>query len=321
MVYCKKRSKNLVIVTTPLQSCIVNKLMKEKDYDVVYLTTTNNKKNQYYYSVLAKAATNSMYYVLKCNNKFNSLLDYIVFNRKFELYSKYENVYLASINDRYVQLVLSKVEFINLYTFDDGFANINYNGLYYQKIIKKSFRDKIWFFLGNRYDIDQIKKKSLKHFTIYENEKNIIDNVEYLNIFENNFIDNVDSNSEIKFFLGQPLYELDGRFDNHYMENILSKVGIDFYFPHPRENYLLKEKEIINSELIFEDYLTQYMEKNPNKKIVLYSFFSTVFLNVNHKNVKKIAIYDNFLEIKYKNIYESMKNFGVSFKSVEELNE
>lgn len=309
---------------TPLQSCIVNKLMKEKDFDVVYLTTMNNKKNYYYYSVLAKAAVNSMYYVLKNNNKFNILLDYIFFNRKFELDSKYENVYLASIHDRYAQLVLSKVQFVNLYTFDDGFANVNYKGIYYQKIIKKSLRDKICFFLGNKYDIDKIKEKSLKHFTIYENKKNIIDNVEYLSIFENNFIDNVDSNSinsKIKFFLGQPLYELDRRFDNNYMENILSKVEVDFYFPHPRENYSFKKIKIVDSNLIFEDYLLQYMEKNPSKKIILYSFFSTVFLNINHENVKKIAIYDDCLGERYKKIYEIMMDFNVVLKPVEEIND
>ena len=162
---------------------------------------------------------------------------------------------------------------------------------------------------------------SCLHFSIYPNILNIIDNVKFISIYDKSKTSSFDVGSEVSFFLGQPLFELDKKFNSIYIENLLLKIKADFYFPHPRENYSFKKIKIVDSNLIFEDYLLQYMEKNPSKKIILYSFFSTVLLNINHENVKKIAIYDDCLGERYKKIYEIMIDFNVILKPVEEIND
>lgn len=45
----------------------------------------------------------------------------------------YSEVYLSSIDNKYVQLIVSKLNYARLYTFDDGTANIIKSSAYYQE--------------------------------------------------------------------------------------------------------------------------------------------------------------------------------------------
>ncbi|WP_228158155.1 glycosyltransferase family 52, partial [Acinetobacter baumannii] len=63
---------------------------------------------------------------------------------------------------------------------------------------------------------------------------NIVPNVEYIKIFESENL--VPPNKVIKIFLGQPFEEM-GFIDKEELYLFLRKIGIDYYFPHPREKH------------------------------------------------------------------------------------
>ena len=178
------QQKSLIMCVTPLQMLIAEKIIhkfKDQKFDVIVIALADNEKYRYYYKKLEKISCNSFYYVPK--DGFLGFLEYINVLKKNGFVGKYTNCFLASIDSRHFQYIISKNKNTNIYTFDDGTANIIKNSLYYINEKIPSWKKMIWNFIGIDSYMEDIKKSSKKHYTLYENVSNIIENTEYLKLF------------------------------------------------------------------------------------------------------------------------------------------
>lgn len=305
----KEEANSLIICTTPLQILIAEKIIElssNKSFDLIVLVPSNNKKYEYYFNRLRNKCRRSLYYIMK--NGVFGFIDFVktVKFKKFD--SNYLNIYLASIDSSYCQYILSKNKNPNIFTFDDGTANIVDNSIYYKITYQSKIKKFARKLFGINYTMNDIKNNSILHYTIYSGIPNIITNTKVINFIDdhsskNNIMD-LKSN-DVNIYLGQPLSEITSYFTSEKLIQILSKLNITHYFPHPRElsipngNY-----NIIKSDLIFEDYIIKFLEDHPNQSINIYSFTSTAILNIaNLRQVKLYCIFHTELDIRLNNFY------------------
>ncbi len=132
----------------------------------------------------------------------------------------------------------------------------------------------------------------------------------------------ISNDKTVKFYLGQPLSDIEEKFDHNFVEEKLKRIEIDYYFPHPREKIYPKgDYEIVENSLIFEDYIVDFLRKNLNVKVEVYSFISTASLNVSSLlRVQCFYLYDNEFMGRYKDFYLfSKEKFNIKLKNVESI--
>lgn len=311
MILTSKKEKCLIICSTPLQMVIARKIIGLnpcKDFDLLAITPNDNVKYRAYYKELKKLCNNSLYYLPKKGH-----LGFLHFMRELNLKkmnSDYKCIYLANIDSRNCQYIISKNDLANIYTFDDGIANIISNDVYYSNDTPTNWKKVIWRFIGIKYYIKDIRDKSLLHYTIYEGLPNITEKTHLIKLYENYESKPVITNKTVSIYIGQPLEEISDIFNTEYISKSLQKLNIDFYYPHPRENIIPQGNfEIIESELIFEDYIIRYLQNNPEVKVSVYSFISSAVLNLySLDRVELNYIYDKDLYNKYKDFYDIVNN-------------
>lgn len=300
-------TKSLIICVTPLQMLVAEKIIEKFDsheFDLLVLALHDNEKYQYYYDRLKIKCKNSLYFSPE-NNVLN-FIKYRVKLKKQNFLIEYDNYFFASIDSKYIQYIISKRKnkSYNINTFDDGVANIVENSGYYSSKKSKLINRIVWYFLGIRVDILGLRKLSSKHFSIYKNISNIVDNVEYLPLLNDSKRYN-NCTKTIRIYLGQPLCEISDKFSEDFINSTLEVLSINMYFPHPREKNLNKIKiQIISTPMIFEDYVSDLLEVNKDLEVEVYSFISSAIINVKDMHrVKVNYIYDDLLILKYKNFY------------------
>ena len=311
-----KYQKSLIVCTTPLQVLIAQKIAALKNkleiFDFIMLSPNTDKKYYYYYDFFNLKNKTKISLFFHLNVKVNRVKEFLLFKKKlkenFNLKS-YENVYIASIDSRYIQIIISNIDInCQVFTYDDGVANIIKNSVYYKDNEYSFYQKILWRFLGVKFFMRDIKLKSNVHYSIYPlGFSNIIDRVQNINLFENFYIDSKKEKKEkIKFFLGQPILELYKDRDYRYVETIIKKFECDFYYPHPREKEIeISCINILNTHLIFEDYIINFIESNPGVNVEVYSFISSALLNLaSLRNIKCNYLIDDYLYEKYKNYYD-----------------
>lgn len=302
----KNLHRSLIICLTPLQMLIAEKVISlnpDKQFDLLVIALSDNEKYKHYYQRLSKSCENSLYY--KASSSSFEFLEFIKQLKLNKLHIKYQNIYLASVDSRHIQYIISKSNKANIYTFDDGTANIMQNSLYYRDSKPPIWKRVIWRALGIKYYMGDIKNLSSTHYTIYKDISNIIDDTFYIDLF-NKKLAATSTNKTVRIFLGQPLYEISTHYSSEFITKTIEDNNIDYYYPHPREKQLPKGNyEIINSNLIFEDYIIKFLEENPNTEAYVYSFTSSCLLNISQiDRVKPIYIYDDYLDSTLKDFYD-----------------
>ncbi|QPE17510.1 hypothetical protein IMQ36_20725 [Providencia rettgeri] len=272
---------NLFICHTIFQLYFTMQIVKHLeigDFDVIFIGEVNNKKTLNYFNKISKLAKTSI--ALDCNKKT------IFFSfdiRKKISKNKYHTIYISSIDSIYTQLIISYLKFTNLYTFDDGSANINPKSSYYIEN-RSNKKNLVYWLMGNRFSLSRIKSISKTHYTIYK-EKNIIENTSYINIFPSSSY--INSNSETcNLILGSVYSEvlLSPKLKNTLFNNLKSFTNSlsdqTYYLPHPRDLASIEQyhNEYLSSELIFEDIYSQLSQKY--RKINIISFCSSSILNL-----------------------------------------
>ncbi len=297
-------NKNLLICLTPLQMLIASKIVEQNpaSYDVLCLSYNENEKYDYYFNKLSLICENSYRFIVYSENKIYRIFDFARF--KFYLFkilkNKYSKVYVASIDNPFFHLLLSVVKKDQVLTFDDGTANIYQESNYYNYPNKSAVQRLILKFLGNKYSTKRVIGESQKHFSIYKGYKNIIENTSYIPIIS--AADLPLSDKKIKIFLGQPIYDLKGG-DVEKVLSFIKKIGVEYYFPHPRENKRYDGINYIDSPLIFEDYILKLLAEG--YFVELYTVLSTAALNIaSLKNVKIIVLHEENLGRNYAKFYE-----------------
>ncbi|NQL65244.1 hypothetical protein HO447_01045 [Streptococcus suis] len=283
---------NLVICHTPFQMYLFEKILKKypnEEYHLINYFFTDTPKRKYYFKRLSKFCMVSE--EVFCKNGFQLFLKTFYLSRRYKNHS-YKKVFLSSIDSILCQTILSSIEFDELITFDDGLANITPTSVLYMENQSSlvAFANKI---LRNKYSIQTIKNKASKHFTIFDSP-NISPNLEKIEIIDDvcREISNVtpEKNSQVSILLGQPIYSTNSE-NIHFYKKVINLISIDYYFPHPREDYHLDNISYIDTELIFEEYIISLLKKY--KTIKIYTIFSTAvfsFLNFENILIKMIPV-------------------------------
>ncbi|MED6316139.1 MAG: glycosyltransferase family 52 [Pseudomonadota bacterium] len=311
MIFKKEKNRSLIMCVTPLQMIIAEKIIQlnpKEDFDLLVIALSDNDKYRYYYDRLKSICVRSLYYTTEKGIK--GFFSYIGKLKKNKLNEKYESLYLASIDSRHFQYILSRNKKANIYTFDDGTANIIPQSLYYSNSKPKLFKKIIWRGFGIKHYMEDVKKLSLLHYTIYKDAPNIIEKTQFIKLYGDFKLSSNPVTKVVKIYLGQPLEEISVDFNSQYVAKIIAKLDMDFYYPHPREKVIPKgEFDIITSQLVFEDYIVSYLEENPEVMVEVYSFISSAMLNIaSLDRIELNYIYDSYLYEKYKIFYEFAKN-------------
>lgn len=306
---------NLIVCVTPLQMLIAEHIIKKTENEDRFVTIVisydNNKKYNYYINKLSKVSESLLHYYVKTDSKINRVYELLKFRFLFKKLniSSYDKVFVSAIENPFILFILSQSKFRLLRTFDDGTANINQNSIYYRDLKIGKAEKVIRKIVGINWTRDEVKKQSELHYTLYPNYSNIVEPVEVLDFFSEkveikNEIISHEIIKEYNIFLGQPLFRLDSMIDDEFVNDVVKKLKIDKYFPHPRERSIVEGVEYLDSQLVFEDFLIDFINNSPNVIINIYTFFSTAALNVaNFKNVNIYCVYNAHLRNRYKFSY------------------
>ncbi|MDV7466178.1 glycosyltransferase family 52 [Acinetobacter baumannii] len=304
----EQANKNLLVCLTPLQMLIASKIIDQNpaSYDILCLSYNENKKYDYYFNNVSKKCDLNWRFIVRSKSKIYRIFDFFRF--KFFLLklskNKYSTIYLASIDNPFFHILLSKISKNNIITFDDGTANIYKSSIYYNYEDKGRVQNIILRLLGNIYNTQKVIGESSKHYSIYNNYSNIIEKVSFISLFTKE--ENLVKKGKVKIFLGQPFQEL----KSVKIEKILKfieSLDIDYYFPHPREIEKYINFKYIDSSMIFEDYIASILEEG--YFVEVYTLLSTAALNVaSLKNVRIKVLCEKDLNINYFQIYEIFKN-------------
>lgn len=300
---------NLILCYTPLQVLIAEKIIDlhpdERFYGVM-LCPLKNAKFDYYAQRLAQKC-DQFFSLVQRTDRIVLFRQLISLKLKFS-YKRFNDVFLASINDIQIQLILSSINFSKLYTFDDGTANIVPSSIYYQPEIDTLVRKTINKLLRNKLSIEKIKAMSRLHYTIYPNIPNIIRNTKYISL-DNKIDKDITARSTVNILLGQPVY-LDNNKNIALANQVIKQFNIDYYLPHPREQYQLDNINYIHTPLIFEDYITQ---KAADKKYRIYTYFSSGVLNViSNPHLEIYAIRIDVDKPEYMECYDLFAKVGIN---------
>ncbi|OQS55891.1 glycosyltransferase family 52, partial [Actinobacillus suis] len=136
--------------------------------------------------------------------------------------------------------------------------------------------------------------------------------LEYISLFQHSIKQPLEAENVVSIFIGQPIYEdIKSKESNNVsiIQDLIKFYNIEYYFPHPRETYFIKDVLYINTELIFEDYFLNEVSRNPNVHYRLYNFLSGAALNlIGIPNVTVISIKPNDLSCFWNDAYELMKS-------------
>ncbi|MEK5757565.1 glycosyltransferase family 52 [Acinetobacter variabilis] len=311
---------NLIVCMTPLQTLIAKEiifLFPDENFDLIYVSLSGSPKDVYYYELIKGFCDRSFFIREPASFLEIFLLRFFV----KRLRDSYFKLYLANIERKYIHLIASRLNFKEINTFDDGVGNIIRTSVFYSKESEIFFKRLMWKIIGVNFNKQLIRDKAKVHYTIYNNIPNIIENLVTVSLFPENGKLNlsVKENREkvVTFYLGQPLTDIDSNFNMIFLERKLSKIKIDYYFPHPREIVFPKGNfQVVESLLIFEDYIINFLKDNPNVRVEVYSFTSTALLNVACLNeVSVIYIYDE----KFYELYESFYKFANEYLHIPSL--
>lgn len=284
----KTHESILFLCTTPLQVKICLKLIELKkinNFDVLYCTNQSSGTIDNYYKKIKYISKNHMFLHIKNNKdllKANFLLP-APFSKK----NNYTNIYIASIDNLTFKHILNKNSKADLYTYDDGTANIFKNSEYFkpEKIRKLLIYLKL-FNLPNKFEI---LKKIKYHYTIFKDFDNIVpnENLNIISIFNNT--EKIFNNKKISFFIGQPFHEYLDEKKILSLKKYLESKKIDYYVMHPREKKpILDNIKILDKENEIAE--VAIIKKSQDKKPLIISAFSTVLFTINKEIADKIYL-------------------------------
>lgn len=301
---------NLILCATPFQVLIAEKIIKahpNADFDLVLMfnKNENRKKFEYYFNRISPLCNQTLLWNYKA--KLPNLIHFKAYLYLNHFNKNYDELYLSNIHRAHFQMLVSSNMKAKVITFDDGLANILPSSKLYIDNKLDILRASIWKLLGIYHTSKDIKKKSVKHLTVYKNIPNIVENTEFIELYKHDLIKPTNDQQEtIKIYLGQPLHETGDAFNNTNIGVLLNSLQIKKYFPHPREKVSsIPGLEFIDTKLIVEDYIIEAINSNPNLQIEVYSFFSSAIINIaSLDKVKCYYIHHPYVENNHKDIYE-----------------
>lgn len=265
---------------TPLHTFICEAIIKNRNiekYILVY-ANRNDSKNKHYFERFSTKAYKK--YFIKTDKTLFLIFNLFFISLLFR--SRYQkiNFYTGKIKGFIIRFFLWRYKNFNLYSFDDGWGNINPSTKAYFRDDNENKWSKMFFSLMNKkFLYKNIKQRIINHYTIFRKE-NIFENCIYVPLSD---IVSCEKSIKKTESLNILLTSCEAEYKKMYLyqekkiyETIIEKYSINKIIPHPR-NKLNKFSQkhqglLISSKLIAEDIILNLLKEN---HIRLYGFNST----------------------------------------------
>lgn len=267
--------ENLIIATTPLQAKIANyiqNLYAEEKFIKVYLTPVMNERQEYY-----SRDFDCVFHVSNEATYEKALRECV---------KEYDKIFYASFDNPLIFDIVARSKYSHLMSFDDGYADIYPKGMYSLPLCSEQVGE---------YGLtrDDLINNTEKHFTLYDSDFHVVarDKLVYLKDFFKLDIETIKNGKTAKVLLGQNFSEKDESISINFISTYAKALNVDFYVPHPKEQFKIDNVEYLVTPLIFEDALVELFKEY--EFVEVYHFTSSVSLhlkNTQNVSVKGIAV-------------------------------
>lgn len=277
------RQYALVLVRTPFQAWLVEKVLEAEQvasFDVLYFTQNDSPEDRFYYMRLAENARGKKYVFVP--RQARDLLNHVRFaaNAWQAVFGKrYDSTIVSSIDSYVLNAISNRRLAGKLVTFDDGTANYNQVGVYFNE--PSSLRGRLYRYLFRAKSIIATRARISRHYTIQPEFKNIVDSdrLQAIAGWEHSTEKQDVSSLPKTFFIGAPFHEVLDHRQIEILELHARKIGIDVYVRHPRE---LEPLDLVAPFLekcgkIAEEAI---LDDAAGRPIVLVGFLSSVMFNL-----------------------------------------
>lgn len=318
---------NVIVCATPFQVLMAEKVIEqfpdERFFGVMLAPVANEKYAFYGRRLVDKCAGRGWVYVQKKRlAKVGVLWDLLALKMRGVRMGQCRKLYVASVDSIMVQTFISGFDFDALYTFDDGTANVVAYSYYYQHDRHQgALHRTLKTLLRNPYDLQKLKSRAQGHFTAF-NLPNVLGAAQYLPLYDvahQGHSVELETAQTVRILLGQPIYELvrglssaEIRQKNIALaQKIIRDYSVDYYFPHPRENYRMDAVAYLDTPLVAEDFFVQYFRADT--RYVLYTLCSGAVLPfVGMPQVQIISIKPSDFPEAAASAYDLMQQAGVN---------
>lgn len=287
--------ENLIIATTPLQAKIANyieNLYSEEKFLKVYITPVMNERQAYYSRDfdLVFHGTDKTIYEKALN----------------ECTKEYDKIFYASFDNPLILDIVARSKYKHLLSFDDGYADIYPKGMYAQPLNSIQV---------GRYGLtrDDLIKNTEKHYTLYDSDFHVVakEKLVYLENFFKLDVEPVKNGRTAKVLLGQNFSEKDESISVNFITTYAKALNVDYYVPHPKEQFKIDNVKYLVTPLIFEDALVELFKEY--EFVEVYHFTSSVSLHL--KNTKNVVV--KGIEVPYYNDRQKeLRRLGCEFINV-----
>ena len=287
--------ENLIIATTPLQAKIANyieNLYSEEKFLKVYITPVMNERQAYYSRDfdLVFHGTDKTIYEKALN----------------ECTKEYDKIFYASFDNPLILDIVARSKYKHLLSFDDGYADIYPKGMYAQPLNSIQV---------GKYGLtrDDLIKNTEKHYTLYDSDFHVVakEKLVYLENFFKLDVEPVKNGRTAKVLLGQNFSEKDESISVNFITTYAKALNVDYYAPHPKEQFKIDNVKYLVTPLIFEDALVELFKEY--EFVEVYHFTSSVSLHL--KNTKNVVV--KGIEVPYYNDRQKeLRRLGCEFINV-----
>lgn len=287
--------ENLIIATTPLQAKIANyieNLYSEEKFLKVYITPVMNERQAYYSRDfdLVFHGTDKTIYEKALN----------------ECTKEYDKIFYASFDNPLILDIVARSKYKHLLSFDDGYADIYPKGMYAQPLNSIQV---------GKYGLtrDDLIKNTEKHYTLYDSDFHVVakEKLVYLENFFKLDVEPVKNGRTAKVLLGQNFSEKDESISVNFITTYAKALNVDYYVPHPKEQFKIDNVKYLVTPLIFEDALVELFKEYEFFEV--YHFTSSVSLHL--KNTKNVVV--KGIEVPYYNDRQKeLRRLGCEFINV-----
>lgn len=332
--------RHVFVCTTPLQVLIAQRIIADlitQPAQIIglYLPYDDNAKHRHYFAKLQALCDHAAFVVLKnqrWRQRFATLNQLKRTLQRLNLWQqRAEGVYLASIDVLFVQFIVAKIKFKQLYTFDDGTANIFPNSSYHRPLPKSSAMQAFKKLLGIRHaDVGAVLSASQAHYTIFPHETNVIAHTIPIALYPDRSVTlakiatvTPPQQTVKRLLLGQGLDAFIGEAAyRELVQAMITRFAIDAFVPHPRERLdfgaLLP---VLATDNIIEDYVMAELRQYPNQVIEIYTFMSTaVFTLKDLPRTRITLVYNRALWQQFVEAYQFLVSRGFRLVDIDAPN-
>ena len=287
--------ENLIIATTPLQAKIANyiqNLYSEEKFLKVYITPVMNERQEYY----------SRDFDLVFHGTDEGTYDQVL----NECTKEYDKIFYASFDNLLILDIVARSKYKHLMSFDDGYADIYPKGMYALPLNSIQI---------GKYGLtrDDLINNTEKHYTLYDSDFHVVakEKLVYLEDFFKLDVEPIKNGKIAKVLLGQNFSEKDESISVNFITTYAKALNIDYYVPHPKEQFKIDSVKYLVTPLIFEDALVELFKEY--EFVEVYHFTSSVSLHL--KNTKNVVV--KGIEVSYYNDRQKeLRRLGCEFINV-----